>query len=65
MLGVHSFDRDKCEGEEMNYDVFLAFAHDNKFKARQLLAFLEKNSYKVCFHQRDFIPGQLVLDNIF
>jgi len=64
-LGVHPFDRDECEGKEMKFDVFLAFAHDDKLKARELLAFLEHNSYKVCYHQRYFIPGELVLDNIF
>ena len=63
-LGVHPFNRDECEGEEMNYDVFLSFAHEDTTKARELLNFLELNSCEVCFHQRDFIPGNLIAANI-
>jgi len=63
-LGVHFFDRDECEGEEMDYDVFLAFAHEDTVQARELLTFLQFNSCKVCFHQRDFKAGESIIDNI-
>jgi len=63
-LGYHLFDRDECEGEEMDYDVFLAFAHEDTVQAKKLLAVLELNSCKVCFHQRDFPPGETIMNNI-
>jgi len=65
-LGIHPFDCDECDGEEMNFDVFISFAHADSALAREILDFLESptNRYKVCFHQRDFLPGELIQDNI-
>ena len=60
----HPFDRDECEGEEMTYDVFISHAHEDKELARELLEFLENNGCRVCFHQRDFIAGESVMENI-
>jgi len=28
-FGVYFFDRDECDGIQMDYDVFLAFAHED------------------------------------
>ena len=60
----HPFDRDECAGEEMTYDVFISYAHEDKELARELLEFLENNGCKVCFHQRDFMAGESVMENI-
>ena len=30
----------------------------------KILEFLENRSYMGCYHERDFIPGELIADNI-
>jgi protein toll len=60
----HPFDRDECNGEGMDFDVFISFAHDDSKAAREILNLLEQHAYKVCFHQRDFVPGNSIHENI-
>ena len=48
----------------LTYDVFISYAHEDKELARELLEFLENNGCKVCFHQRDFMPGEPIYENI-
>ena len=64
MFRFHPFDRDECAGEEMTYDVFISYAHGDKELAKELLEFLENNGCKVCYHQRDFMPGEPIYENI-
>ena len=61
---IHPFDRDECEGEDMEYDVFICCAIDDAGFGRELLHFIESVGYKGCYHERDFMPGALIEDNI-
>ena len=61
---VHPFDRDECPGEDMDYDVFLCFSSlDDEAIGLRILDSIEAKGYRVCYHERDFMPG-LILHNI-
>jgi len=61
----HPFDRDECVGEEMDYDVFLCCSsEDNNVHGSRILQLMESKGYRVCYHLRDFIPGELIADNM-
>jgi len=61
----HPFDRDECVGENMEYDVFLSCSSmDEVPHGRRILEEMESNGYRVLYHERDFLPGQLILDNV-
>ena len=58
------FDRDECPGEDMDYDVFLCCSSlDDEPIGSRILDSIEANGYRVCYHERDFMPG-LITDNI-
>jgi len=60
----HPFDRDECPGEDMDYDVFICCSSlDDRPIGRRILELVEANGYRVCYHERDFMPG-LITDNI-
>jgi len=60
----HPFDRDECPGEDMDYDVFLCCSSlDEEPTGNRILDSIEANGYRVCYHERDFMPG-LIVDNI-
>ena len=61
-----SFDRDECIGEDMDYDVFLCCSsrHDRPHALR-ILELIESNGYRVCYHERDYLAGTLIMDNMF
>jgi len=62
---LHPFDRDECVGEDMDYDVFFCCSsEDDNQHGRRIVELTESNGYRVCYHERDFFPGQLILDNI-
>ena len=61
----HPFDRDECVGEDMDYDVFLCCSsRDDNLHGNYIQELLEDNGYRVCYHERDFLPGQVIEDNI-
>jgi len=61
----HPFDRDECVGEDMDYDVFLSCSSEDEIPhGRRIVELIESKGYRVCYHERDFLPGQLILDNI-
>ena len=61
----HPFDRDECVGEEMDYDVFLcSSSQDFDPHGSRVLQLMESNGYRVCYHDRDFLPGTLITDNM-
>jgi len=61
----HPFDRDECDGEDMDYDVFLSCSsQDDDPHGLHMLELMESKGYKVCYHERDFLPGSLISDNM-
>jgi len=61
----HSFDRDECRGEDMDYDVFLSCSSKDDNQVRPIVHRLENNyGYRVCYHYRDFRPKTLIAENI-
>ena len=63
-IKLHPFDKDECENEDMEFDVFLSCANDDRGFGRPLLAYMEEQGYKVCYHERDFLPGTPIFENI-
>ena len=61
---IHPFDRDECEGEDMEWDVFLASSSEDEEVSQGLITLLENEGLRVCFHENDFIPGEKIIDNI-
>ena len=61
----HPFDRDECVGEDLDYDVFLSCSSlDDNPHGRRILREIEAKGYRVCYHERDFLPGQLIAGNM-
>lgn len=58
----------KIEGEskEYKYSAFVAYHHtDYKWVCGPMCSFLEKDKgLSLCLHHRDFVPGNLIADNI-
>ena len=61
---LHPFDRDECVGEDINHDVFLACAGEDGALGYSILKLLERSGCKVCYHKKDFIPGEHIIENI-
>ncbi|XP_054636719.1 toll-like receptor 18 isoform X1 [Dunckerocampus dactyliophorus] len=50
-----------------NYHAFISYSHwDADWVREQLLPCLEnkRNPYRLCIHERDFMPGRWIIDNI-
>jgi len=61
----HPFDRDECIGEDLDYDVFLSCSsEDDDPHGLRILSHIELKGYRVCYHERDFLPGQLITENM-
>lgn len=55
------------EVEPFTYHAFISYSHSDADWVRdQLLPCLEnnKNPYRLCIHERDFMPGKWIIDNI-
>ncbi|XP_053387865.1 toll-like receptor 4 [Mercenaria mercenaria] len=51
--------------EIFKYEAFISYAEDNNhFIAEELIPKLEQQGLSLCVHQRDFVPGRSVIDNI-
>ena len=62
---LHPFDVDECVGEDMDYDVFLCCSsEDHSPHGLRILELMECKGYRVCYHLRDFLPGELISDNM-
>jgi len=61
----HPFDRDECVGEDMDYDVFLCCSsEDDSPHGSRIVELMESKGYRVCYHERDFLPGGLITENM-
>uniref|UniRef100_A0A3Q3MCX3 Toll-like receptor 18 n=1 Tax=Mastacembelus armatus TaxID=205130 RepID=A0A3Q3MCX3_9TELE len=61
--------KEKAAGEvqEFAYHAFISYSHfDADWVRDQLLPCLEnnRNPYRLCIHERDFMPGRWIIDNI-
>ncbi|KAM9353563.1 LOW QUALITY PROTEIN: toll-like receptor 18 [Symphorus nematophorus] len=61
--------REKTAGESgtFTYHAFISYSHSDADWVRdQLLPCLEnnRNPYRLCIHERDFMPGRWIIDNI-
>ena len=62
----HPFDRDECAGEDMDFDVFLSCCSDDDLPhGNGIRQQLERHGYRVCYPHTDFLPGQLIVENIY
>ena len=52
-LRLHPFDRDECEDEAMDYDVYLSLSKDDAGSAEELVTWLEQQGYRVFYPERD------------
>ena len=61
----HPFDRDECVGEDMDYDVFLSCSsNDESSDGNSIREQLVQCGYRVCYPPTDFLPGQLITENM-
>ena len=44
--------------------MFLCCASDDRGFGRHMLSYVEEHGYKVCYHERDFLPGVPIFENI-
>ncbi|KFU84610.1 Toll-like receptor 2 type-1 [Chaetura pelagica] len=52
--------------ENKPFDAFVSYSEqDANWTKNNLLAKLETNGFKICYHERDFKPGHPILGNIF
>lgn len=56
----------QSETTPYEFDAFVVYSsYDKTWVKDTLVHFLEKdNDYKLCLHQRDFRPGEYIVDNI-
>ncbi|XP_069572241.1 toll-like receptor 1 [Brachyistius frenatus] len=48
-----------------NYHAFISYSHqDSGWVDTQLVASLEGAGFSLCVHERDFVPGEWIIDNI-
>ena len=51
--------------ENYKYDAFISYSEDNiRFILDDVIPRLETDSISLCIHQRDFLPGNAISDNI-
>jgi len=68
-FNIHQFNVDECDGEDMAFDAFVCCAGADDQVSRTIVDALEQSEpgrvgYKVCYNERDFLPGRINLDNI-
>ena len=49
---------------DINYPAFFSSQPDEVFVQTEIVSFLEKRGFRICYHLRDFIPGTLIANNI-
>jgi len=63
-FAIHLFDPDECDGEDIQYDVFVSYASQDKDRAHEIINFLEEQCCRVCFHEENFLYGTSIYQNI-
>jgi len=64
---VHPFDVDECDHEDMAFDAFICYAQPDDALAHRIIDRLEggdRGGYRVCYHERDFPLGEVILRSI-
>ncbi|ESO11708.1 hypothetical protein HELRODRAFT_144964, partial [Helobdella robusta] len=51
-------------GEHMEYDAFVSCAYADRERAIEMINMLESRGYKICYHEKDFVPGKPIALNI-
>ena len=62
--GWHPFDRDECDNEDKDFDVFISYSNHDDEWSRALIGYMEEKGFAVCFHERDFQAGMHINVNI-
>ena len=61
----HPFNRDECDGEDMDFDVYLCCSSkDHNRHGRRILETLESRGYRVCYYLRDFLGGAAITESM-
>ena len=60
---MHPFEKDECEGENKEFDVFVSYSSDDPEWAQHIIKDLMDAGYKVFDHERHFIIGEQIMDN--
>ena len=68
-FNVHPFNVDECNGEDMAFYAFVCCAGSDDQVARMIVRWLEYSEpgrvgYKICYHERDFLPGSIITASI-
>ncbi|XP_053388022.1 toll-like receptor 4 [Mercenaria mercenaria] len=62
-LGYNRLNNDL--NEDFTYDAFISYANENlRFILDKIIPRLEEQEMKLCLHDRDFLPGNNIADNI-
>lgn len=52
-------------GQVFDYHAFISYSQkDSWWVECQLVSHLERENFKLCIHERDFVPGDWIIDNI-
>ena len=49
---------------DKEYHLFVCYTKENGTEVQEIVKYLENEGVKCCYHERDFVPGQRVLDSI-
>ncbi|XP_053393571.1 toll-like receptor 3 [Mercenaria mercenaria] len=64
-FGIHSFDKQKHDDANMEYDAFVLYSqNDSEFVSKNIIETLIKKGYTVCDLYEDLVVGFTFIDNI-
>ncbi|XP_041112329.1 toll-like receptor 1 [Polyodon spathula] len=60
-----SQETERLENASFHYHAFISYSqHDSNWVDKQLAPNIEKAGFSLCIHERDFVPGDWIIDNI-